>query len=338
MREPKSRHRFRFAAGAVLVVALGMGPGLKAAAQSAPLATQARELYDAGRYQDAEQAFATAAKKAPQEASLEYWIGRCFYELRDFNHAAKSLERAVDLDPGNSDYHDWLGRAYGRKAEHSNPFSAFSLARKTHHEFATAVRLDKTNLAAQRDLIRYLLNAPGIAGGGDDHALQQIAALSLVNGVEADLARAEYFQSRKRFDLAGEQYEKVLQADPPRIGVYLEVADFYADRGDAQRMQKAIDAAARAAPSDPRLDFYRGAALVLAKANPQEAERYLRTYLRTVPDNSEVPSYAWAHEWLGRLYEGQQRIEDAVQEYRAAVTLDPQNKAFREALKQVQKK
>jgi tetratricopeptide (TPR) repeat protein len=337
MREPKVRRWFPLAAAALLVAALGAGPS-SAAAQSAPSGAQARQLYNAGRYRQAVQTLQAAVKNAPQDAALAYWLGRCDYELGDFNRAVVSLERAVAIEPGNSDYHDWLGRALGRKAEHSNPFSAFSLARKTHREFQTAVRLDRSNLAAQRDLIRYLLNAPGVAGGGDGHALQQIAALALVNGVEADLARAEYFQARTRLDLAGEQYEKVLQADPGRIGVYLEVADFYADQGDAGRMQKAIAAAASVAPSDPRLDYYRGAALVLANANPQEAEKHLRTYLHAVPDNSEVPSHAWAHEWLGRLYENQQRLEEAAREFQMALTLDPRNKKFREALKQVQQR
>jgi tetratricopeptide (TPR) repeat protein len=338
MTERKAIRCTRIAATALFVAAAGMWATLAARAQSASPEKKIQQLFDAGKYRQAVQEAQAAVGKAPPDAVLDYWLGRCDYELRDFNRAVASLERAVAMEPDNSEYHDWLGRAYGQKAARSNFLSGFSLARKTHRELETAVRLDKTNLAAQRDLIRFLLVAPGIVGGGEDRALQQIAALSVVSATEANLARAEYFQTRKRFDLANEQYEKVMQADPSRIGVYLEIADYYAERGDPQRMQKAIDAAASVSPSDRRLEYYRGVVLVLEKARPQEAEAHLRTYLASVPDNSELPSHAWAQEWLGRLYENQQRLQDAAREYREALALDPHNREFREALKRLQHK
>ena len=81
-----------------------------------------------------------------------------------------SLERAVQLAPKDSEYHDWLGKSYGRRAEESMFLSAMSWARKTHQEFEIAVELNPSNFEAQRDLIRYEMNAPGIVGGGDDKA------------------------------------------------------------------------------------------------------------------------------------------------------------------------
>jgi TolA-binding protein len=44
-----------------------------------------------------------------------------------------------------------------------------------------------------------------------------------------------------------------------------------------------------------------------------------------------------AHEWLGRLHENQGEKESAVQEYKAALQLDPKNKSARESLKRVEK-
>jgi len=70
----------------------------------------------------------------------------------------------------------------------------------------------------------------------------------------------------------------------------------------------------------------------------EAAEKDLRTYIDTVPDNSEVLSHASACEWLGKLYENETKPELAVEQYKAALNLDPQNKALREALKRVQKK
>ena len=312
---------------------------LRAAVRELP--ADIERLYNGGLYRQAAEALNAAIQRDPQESSLHYWLGRCFYELRDYNRAVSSLERAVTLEPGRSDYHDWLGKAYGRKAEETNrftPFSAMSLAHKTHREFEAAVRLDETNLEAQRDLIRYLLNAPGIVGGSEGAAEQHIHALAAVNSIEGALAQAELFVSRKKFDAASQEYRKILDMKPDRIGVYFEIAEYYRDHNDAAGMAEAVDAGAPLAPSDHRLDYYRGISLILSKREPAEAEKELRRYLDTVPDNANVPSHSTVHEWLGRLYEREGQLDRAAQEYQAALVLDPRNKQASEALKALQKR
>jgi tetratricopeptide (TPR) repeat protein len=244
----------------------------------------------------------------------------------------------VMLDPSRSESHDWLGKAYGRKAEESNPISALSLAGKTRKEFAEAVRLNPSNLAAQRDLIRYLLNSPGLVGGGQERADEQIKALSAVDPVEGELAQAEAEVARKKFDAADHEYSNLLDSHPRRIGVVLEIAEYYRDRDDAKMMQSAIDEAAALDPSDIRLNYYRGAALVIAKRDQTNAERYLRAYLDAAPQNSELPSRASAREFLGRLYEQENKLDNAAQEYQDALAIDPHNRSLHDDLKRVQKK
>ena len=66
------------------------------------------------------------------------------------------------------------------------------------------MRLDANNLEAQRDLIRYLMNAPGIVGGSERAAEQRVHALSAVDSIEGELAQAELLASRKKFDEANQ--------------------------------------------------------------------------------------------------------------------------------------
>jgi len=300
------------------------------------LPAEVAPLYNGGLYRQAAEALNATTEREPHESSLHFWLGRCFFELRDYNRAISSLEHAIALEPDRSDYHYWLGKSYGRKAEETNrfsAFSAFSLAHKTRREFEVAVRLDENDLEAQRDLIRYLSTAPDIVGGSEEAAEQRIHALAAVDPTEATLAQAGLFASRKKFDEADREYRKVLDSEPDRIRVYFEIAEYYRDRGDAARMSEPTEAAASLAPSDPRLDYYRGIVLVLAKEAPLEAEKDLSQYLDTVPDNDNVPSHSTAHEWLGRLYEEEGHLDQSAQEYHAALTLDPHNKEAREALK-----
>ena len=169
-------------------------------------------------------------------------------------------------------------------------------------------------------------------------AEQRIHALSAVDPTEAALARAELLASRKKFDAADGEYRKVLDMKPARIGVYFEIAEYYQDRGDAPRMTEAIEAGAPLAPSDHRLDYYRGIALVLANQNAAEAEKDLRHYLDIVPDNDNVPSHSTVHQWLAKLYEREGEWDRAAQEYRATLILDPHNKQAAEGLKALQRR
>jgi tetratricopeptide (TPR) repeat protein len=326
--------RHRLAAAMALCLAAGWEVCAVRAAQS-PLADAQRD-YNAGRYNRAVDALSSAIAKSPDDASLHFLLGQSYYELRQFTRAIGSFERAVQLSPKQSDYHDWLGKAYGRKAEESVFLSGISWARKTHREFEIAVELNPQNLEAQRDLIRFEMDAPGIAGGGDDKALKHIEALEKIDSLEGQLARGEFFATKKRFPEADAVFTKILESNSDRVGVYLEAGDYYyRDRPNADKLAKAVAMAEHLDADDRRLKFYKGILLVMQGKSQAEAELSLKSYLGTVPENSDLPPQAAAREWLGRLYEAQGRFSEAAEQYRLSLSLDPHNKAVEEELKKV---
>jgi tetratricopeptide (TPR) repeat protein len=330
-----------FASAALLATLLAARPARSLPAGLDPLPPSIETLYDAGLYSRAAETLQDAVERNPVDASLYYWLGRCFYEIRDFSRAISSFERAIALAPDRSEYHDWLGRACGRKADadsHSNMAGALSMARRTDHEFETAVRIDPKNIDAQRDLIEFMASAPSNLGGGEERAREQIQSLSAMDPVQGDLALADLYAVHRKFHQANEEYQRVLGSAPERIDAYFEVADYYRDREDAEHMEQAVEAAGKIAPPDRRLPYYRGVALVLEKKDAAVAEKDLRTYIDTVPDNSEVPAHSSAYEWLGKLYESEGQPGLAAEQFDAGLALDPQNKALREALKRVRKR
>jgi tetratricopeptide (TPR) repeat protein len=278
---------------------------------------EAQREYNVGHYHRAVDVLTEAVVKSPDDAAFHFLLGQCYYELREFTRAVTSFERSVQLVPNQSDYHDWLGKAYGRRAEETLFLTAMGWARKTHKEFEVAVRLDPTNFQAQRDLIRFEMYAPSIVGGGDERALKHIEDLEKIDALHGQLARGEFLAVKKRFAEADAVFAKILGSNTDRIGVYFEVADYYRDRQNAEKMSEAIAAAERIDGEDRRLKFYHGVLLVMKKKNPADAESLLRSYLATVPDNSDLPPHASALEWLGRLHEAQGKFSEAAEEYRA---------------------
>jgi tetratricopeptide (TPR) repeat protein len=265
-------------------------------------------------------------------------LGQDYYQLREYQRAVTSLERAVQLTPKDSDYQDWLGKAYGRRAEESMLFSAMSWARKTHRQFEIAVELDPKNFEAQRDLIRFEMNAPGAVGGGDDKALRHIEALGKIDATQGQLARGEFFATKKRIPEADAVFRKILDTGSERAGVYFEVCDFYRDHPNADKMAETVGKAEAIASDDRRLKFYKGVLLVMQGKNAGEAEILLKSYITTVPDNADFPPHSIAYEWLGKLYESLGRSSEAAEQYRQALSLDPHNKGIEDELKRLQKK
>ena len=296
-----------------------------------PLAV-ARAQFERGDYRGAITTLSPAIDANPRDAHLWHWRSRCYLELRDYARALADGERAVVERPGDSEFHRWLGRAYGGAAEQKR---SFSMARKVRAAFEDAVRFDPSNIAARRDLAEFYVEAPWIVGGDKRKALEQVDAVARIDAVAGHLARAVFWIRTSRLDAAEAEYQQILEARPDRIEPYLEAADFYESRNDAGRFAGVIEQSARVAPSDIRLTYYRGVALVLANGNLTEAERILRVYLATAPRRSDWPSHADAHTWLGRLHERRGEFKAALDEYQSALVLEPESKHARDALRRL---
>ena len=296
-----------------------------------------RHAYEASDYVKAVQALQAAAARDPQNADVQLLLAKSYLELQQHDAAIKSAERAVAIDAQNSIYHEWLGRAYGEKADHASWFSAISLAKKTRKEFETAVQLDAKNFSARQALIEFDCSAPGLVGGGEDKAVRQIEQLAEMDPAEGHYAKGNCRRQKKDFTAADEEFTTALESNPKSAELIYDIGDYAVKRSQPERLLAVADAGKRVAPSDLREKFYRGVALVLKKEEPEEAERLLKEYAQRAPTRSGYPRPAAAHAWLGRLFEDQNKMEEAAQEFESALKLDPKNKMAQEALKRLKK-
>jgi len=297
----------------------------------------ARQAYEASDYPKAIVLLQTAAAKEPLNGEVQLLLAKSYLELQERDAAIKSAERAVTIDPRNSIYHEWLGRAYGEKADHAGWFSAMSLAKKTRKEFETAVQLDGRNFSARQALIEFDCSAPGIVGGGEEKALPQIQQLAEMDDAEWHYAAGNCRRHKKDPVTADEEFEKALQSHPKSAELIYDIGDHAVKRGQPERLLEVAEVGERVAPGDPRGKFYRGVGLVLKKENPEEAARLLREYAKKAPLRMGYPRPAAAHAWLGRLFEEQDKMEEAAKEFESAVKLEPNNKMAQEALKRLKK-
>jgi tetratricopeptide (TPR) repeat protein len=324
-------------AGAVLLLfAAGTAVAATNMKQDASL-DAGRRAYEASDYAKAIQLLQAAEVQDSQNGDVQLLLVKSYLELQEHDAAIKSAEKAVSLDSKNSVYHEWLGRAYGDKAEHASWFAAISLARKTGREFETAVQLDGKNFSARQVLIEFDCSAPGIAGGGEEKAAPHIKLLMEMDAAEGHYATGNCRRQKKDFPAADVEFSKALESHPKSPELIYDIGDYAVRRTQSDRLVLVAEAGELVAPTDPRGNFYRGVALVLKKENPVEAERLLQEYAKKAPTRSGYPRPAAAHAWLGHLKENQNKPEDAAKQYETALKLDPKNKMAQEALKRLKK-
>ncbi len=254
------------------------------ASMAAPQLDQALRLYNGTDFEGSLRILQAMPEKDAATLAL---IGRDYYMLADYKKATDSLEKAVVAAPGNAEYTLWLARAYGRRAETSNPLTAPGYASKAHRYFEKAVEIDPRNLEAVNDLFEYYLEAPGFLGGGLDKAQTLAGHIAQVDAAEGYWAQAKLAEKRKEYSAAEVQLRRAAAAAPRQIGKLIELARLLARQGRYQEADKTIDAAEQISPDSPRLLFAKADLYIKSGRHLDLARKLLERYLASslTPDD-----------------------------------------------------
>jgi len=213
-----------------------------------------------------------------KDAAVHALIGKAYYMDGRYKEATTHLERAAAGDPLNSSYYDWLGKAYGRRAEEAIFVNALPLANKTRGAFEKAVALDPSNLEALSDLFEYYLQAPGIVGGGVDKAERIASRIRSLNEAEYHYSRARLAEKRKDRRTQEVELRQAMQLAPGEAGRLIDLAAFLSRQGRYAESDELFRMAGQMESDSPRVVFARAAAYVQSGRNLEEARMLLRQY------------------------------------------------------------
>jgi tetratricopeptide (TPR) repeat protein len=224
------------------------------------------------------------------DGAVNNLAGRDYFMMGDFKRATDYFQRAVDAAPRNSDYSLWLGRAWGRRAETSNPLFAPGYATKARQWMEKAVQLNDKNGEALNDLFDYYLEAPGFLGGGYDKAQVVARKISAIDPAEGYFARARLAEKRSEYGTAEEQLRRAVELAPRQVGRVLDLAKFLAKQGKQQESDVLFAKAETIAPETPRVWYFKADTLIRQKRNLAEARRLLEKYLKSSSVTPDDPS------------------------------------------------
>ena len=169
---------------------------------------RAQKLYDRTEYPAALDLLQRSAE--PKNGAAWELVGKANYQLGEYKQAIEAFEKATLAEPNNSRYHNWLGRAWGRRAETSNPLAAPGHASKARRSFERAVQLNGKDQDAVNDLFAYYLEAPGFLGGGMDKAMALADKIKTNDPAEYHSALAQIAERQKQYDLAEGQWRRAV--------------------------------------------------------------------------------------------------------------------------------
>jgi tetratricopeptide (TPR) repeat protein len=272
-------------------------------------------------------------RQAPNGAEGYNLLCRAYFMTAEWDRGIPNCERARNLDPQNSQYHLWLGRIYGEKADHAGFFSAAGLAKKVRTSFERAVELAPNDWQARVDLGEFYLEAPGIVGGGKDKAGEQANALMPIKPGMAYWLLGRIAEKNKDTAEAERQYRAGIAATRSGARAWLELAIYFRHVNRLDDMEKALRELENA-PLDHHEALMDGASLLMRTGrDPALGVRLLQRYF-AAGTVEEGPAFN-AHEYWGQLLERQGDHRGAAEQYRAALALFRNFRRAQEGLQRV---
>ena len=317
----------------VLLSGLTLALALALPEAASAVGSGAKEALKAGRMDEAIALLRAATQEKSNDAEAWHLLSKAYMALGRWDDGVKAGERASALEPNNSDYHLWLGRAYGNKAENSPFWTAWGMAKRVRMEFEKAVQINANNVDARSDLAEFYIEAPSMLGGGRDKASAEADRLAAQNASAAHWVRGYLAEKGKDNGTAEREYLAAVEASGNQAGRWLDVASFYRRSGQTAKMEAAVNSAVAAERTNDETLYDAASILFRAGRNFSLATHLLRNYLKN-PNGDEAPAFK-AHYLLGQILEKQGDKKGAATEYEAALSLAHDFQDAQTALKRV---
>ncbi len=312
----------------LLFLTLLLSATLSAAAEPSPM-----ELLKTGKVEDALRILNVQVSSNPQNARAYADLCRVYSSLGDVDNAVLNCQKATQLDPNVAEYHLWLGRAYGDKADKAGIFGGFGWAKKTVAEFERAVQLAPNNLQARADLTEFYREAPGLVGGDMAKAHRIVDETARIDAPTASLLRAQFALKDKDYSTAIAETKLAVQQSGGSAQYILEVARVYSKQKKWDEFEKNIQIAMQSNRKRP-LDTFNAAEMLISTGRDLNgAIALMRDYL-SGPMDEEAPAFR-AHFLIGRAYEKQGNKSDAAREYQSSLEQARSFRAAQDALRRV---
>lgn len=156
-------------------------------ADTNPLSAEVKALWQTGDTQAAQALLTPLVTKKTKDAQLLALLGQTEARLNNADKAEDLLEKAVKIDSNNADYQHWYATVSCNQASSASMLSALGYAKRCKKAYEAALKLAPENPRSYIALGSFLAQAPGIAGGDKEKALQLAQQLKQIDPLQGAL-------------------------------------------------------------------------------------------------------------------------------------------------------
>lgn len=261
--------------------------------------------------------------------------GRAAINRGDTDAAVDILEKAVAQSPNSAEAHFYLANAYSTKGQDSGFFGAANYMPKIRNVFEKAIALNPKYVEARFGLIQFYAYAPGIMGGSYDKAFEQAKEIKTIDPFFGHRAYAFIYTQQKNTDLAKKEFVDAIREQPesPKAHSYYGLFLVNTEKNYIAAFAE-FETARKLDSSYMPAVYHLGRTAAKANTDLARGKEALKEYLAYTPKENE-PTPAYAHYFLGVIYENEGKKEEAKQSYEKALKLNPGLKEAAEGLKRM---
>ena len=315
---------------AVLLLTLSLAAQLTNAASEK--LSDAIRLYENGSFKQAVEILRQEAKTTPRDAEVRFQLGKAYLKVQDWKAAVTEMEKAVELEPSNAQYRQWLGRACGERASRAFITTAYSMAKRVVGEFQAASRLAPADISIRFDLLEYYLQAPGMVGGGKDKAEAEARTIAEIDKQKGYTARANIYKNNKEWEKAKAELIQAANEFPESAVAREDLADYLFGRHEDE---EALQWSRKALALNPKLNYARflaAAAATRLNRDLETAANELQT-LANGPLYDDDSSFEQVYYHLGQNYLARGDRAKAKEAFQTALSYNPEDSGAKAALK-----
>ena len=209
----------------------------------------------------------TRISKEQQSRDVLFHLARAQYHSGDFHNASNTLEDFQQQYPDDSEAYYLSGLVYLALISEVNIFKKVGMANKALSSWKASVAADAGNLDSRYAIFAYYTNAPRIAGGDLDVALELMNEIQQLNNAYGAMAKGLLLSKEKDEAGAEAAFQKAAIL-MNRAGPYFSLAQFYMQ---TEQYEKAISSVQQFKIREKRWwdPDVTVAHLVMARANAQ---------------------------------------------------------------------
>lgn len=289
-------------------------------------------FYDKDEYSKAKANLEAIISKNEKNADAHYALGMVFIKLNKADDAEDEFEEAIKLNSNNAEYHYGLARAYMVQMNNGSMFTKMSLAGDFRDELIAALKIDPNHRLALANLTGYYTQAPSVAGGDLNKALELANRLLKLDEKQARIFLVQIYSGLNNDKKAFEEVNSLIKLDE-YIGRIMMIQGLK-KKGETAKVEEQYKLIESKYGTNPDyFGFYNDYGyFLLGQKRVDEAIDKFKKQVQLAPKNAN------AHDSLGEGYLAKNMLKESLAEYKKALELNPNLKSAKDKVEEIQDK